>query len=94
MSLNRWAKRRDQNEAEIIQALKAIGCSVHCLDEPCDLLVGRGAITLCMEVKMPSGRLTKNQKEFAKTWRGQYRIVTTVDEAIDYVTNMTVKNAL
>ena len=94
MSLNRWAKARDKNEPEIIAALEAIGCTVYSLDEPCDILVGRGAITLILEIKMPGGRTTHNQKRFAASWNGQYRIVTTPEEAIDYVTRLTVKNAL
>ena len=90
----RYDKMRDQNEKEIIRALEKCGCSVFTLDVPCDLLVGRGATTLLLEVKMPAGRLTKKQREFAASWKGQYRIVTTAEEAIDYVTRLTVKNAL
>lgn len=94
MSLNRWAKQRDENELEIIAALEAIGCTVYSLDEPADLLVGRGATTLILEVKMPKGRPTPNQKKFAASWNGQYRIVTTPEEAIEYVQRLTVRNAL
>ena len=93
VSLNRYAKRRDENEPEIIQALEAIGCTVESLDEPCDLLVGRGAVALLLEVKMPGGRKTVKQKKFAARWKGPYRIVTTADEAIEYVQKMTVLTA-
>lgn len=50
------AKRRDANEAAIVAALRAIGCSVAALDQgdgvP-DLLVGRNGVTLLLEVKNP-----------------------------------------
>ncbi len=87
MSLNRYAKRRDANEAEIIQALRAIGCSVEVLDRPCDLVVGLRSRTYLLEVKGEKGKLTKGQKEFFKTWRGHARVVTTPEEAIRAITN-------
>ena len=98
MSLNRYAKRRDDNEPEIIQALEAIGCTVYQLDEPCDLLVGRGAKNLIIEVKdgnkQPSRRqLTDNQKDFFANWKGQVCQVKNVDEAIAVVQELTVKTA-
>lgn len=50
------AKRRDANEWTIVEALRAIGCSVQPLDQgggvP-DLLVGRYGVTLLIEVKNP-----------------------------------------
>jgi hypothetical protein len=50
------SKRRDANEIVIVEALRAIGCSVQQLDQgggvP-DLLVGRAGVTLLMEVKNP-----------------------------------------
>jgi hypothetical protein len=53
------AKRRDANEAAIVEALRAIGCVVQQLDQgggvP-DLLVGRGGVNLLMEVKSPDAK--------------------------------------
>lgn len=91
--------RRDENEPEIISALKSIGCSVYQLDEPCDLLVGRGAVNVLIEVKNPDKpkgdrKKTPAQVAFFKTWRGQVRICETAEEAIKLVTRMTAKNAL
>ena len=85
MSLNRWAKRRDDNEQEIVDALTAIGCSVVRLDKPVDLLCGFQARNYLLEIKGENGKLTKGQQEFMKTWRGQVRVVTTAEEAIDVI---------
>jgi Holliday junction resolvase len=85
MSLNRYAKRRDENEQEIVDALEAIGCSVVRLDKPVDLLVGHQARNYLLEVKGEKGRLTKGQQEFMKMWRGQVRVVTTAEEAIEVI---------
>jgi hypothetical protein len=98
MSLNRYAKRRDDNEEEIIKALESIGCTVYRLDQPVDLLVGRGAKNILIEVKdggkPPSARkFTKTQRDFFKGWQGQVCKVETVEEAIEVVQRLTVKNA-
>jgi hypothetical protein len=98
VSLNRYAKQRDENEPEIVAALEAIGCTVHRLDQPCDLLVGRGAKNILLEVKNPlkpkgDQKLTDGQKKFEEGWRGQFAVVKTPEEAIDVVQRLTVKNA-
>ena len=53
------AKRRDANEAAIVEALRAIGCSVHIVDQgdglP-DLLVGFRGETLLVEAKNPNDK--------------------------------------
>ena len=64
MTLARFAKKRDANEAEIVQALREAGALVHPLDRPVDLLVGfRGAWTL-LEVKRPKGAVGEQQAIF------------------------------
>ena len=93
MSLNRYAKRRDENEESIVNALEAIGCTVVRLDTPVDLLCGRGGKNILLECKMPKGRLTKPQREFHAEWKGQVRVVTTPEEAIEAVQALTVGNA-
>jgi hypothetical protein len=85
LSLNRYAKRRDANEPEIVDALEAAGCTVERLDTPADLLVGKGARNFLIEVKAPGGRPTKSQKEFFARWKGQARIVETAEEALEVV---------
>ena len=99
MSRNRYAMKRDENEGEIIAALESCGCTVYPMDLPCDLLVGRGAVNILIEVKNPNKpkgdrKKTPAQVEFFKTWKGQIRICETAEEAIKLVTTMTVKNAL
>ena len=76
----RTAARRDANEGDIVEALIALGCSVHRIyDGPFDLIVGIGApkITVCVEVKMPGKEndLTPKERKFQKEHRGQYRII-------------------
>ena len=98
MSLNRYAKRRDDNEEEIVKALESIGCTVVRLDTPVDLLVGRGGRNILLEVKNPSlppssRKKTKPQEQFFAAWKGQVRLVTTAASAIEAVQDLTVKNA-
>lgn len=70
----------DANQTEIVEALRAIGCSVVSLaplGNGCpDLLVGIFGKNLLMEVKdgdrPPSQRkLTSLEREFRETWKGQ-----------------------
>ena len=50
----RRASRRDENEKEIVEALRAVGATVYLLNEPCDLLVGYHNQTILMELKNPN----------------------------------------
>ena len=86
MSLRRFANRRDANEGEIVRALEAIGCTVHRMND-WDLVVGYRQRNVILEVKDGSKpasarKLTPNQMIFQAGWRGQYDVVTSVDEAI------------
>lgn len=53
----KYARARDANEADIVRALRGVGCSVIRLGDPGvpDLLVGIGGRTLLLEVKLPLG---------------------------------------
>lgn len=96
MSLNRYAKRRDDAEPGIIAALKAQGCSVYQLDQPLDLLVGfedreGRRRTFVIEVKNPLGprggtngsELTAGQEDFLREWRGDVTaVVRSPEEAL------------
>ena len=86
MSKLRYAKQRDANEKEIIAALESIGCTVFRMDTPCDLLCGYRSRNFLIEVKSPGGRLTKAQQDFIPAWKGQIRVLETIDEAIELVT--------
>ena len=83
------AAKVDANQAEIVKALRAVGVSVQSLatiGKGCpDLLAARGADTWVIEVKGPKGKLTPDQIEFLKNWRGVVHIVRTVDEALNIV---------
>ena len=96
----RRAARTDANHAEVMAALRAIGCSVADLSAvgkgvP-DLAVSRNGITVLVEVKNgalpPSDRrLTTAQEKFKATWRGLYFVVNSVDEAIAAVQAATLR---
>lgn len=85
MSLHRQNAARDANEAEIVDALRTIGCSVVRLSEKGipDLLVGFKGNTFLLEVKLPLGakggkshsELTKDQQAFFEQWRGKEPVI-------------------
>lgn len=66
MSLSRYAKKRDGNEAEIVRALRAAGALVFPLDRPVDLLVGWNGRWWLLEVKRPEGAVGSGQAEFMR----------------------------
>lgn len=71
MSLNRYAKKRDANERDIIDLLERHGYIVEQLDV-CDLLVTdamQAAPKWLLEVKSKRGKLTPRQVEFRKKFR-------------------------
>lgn len=67
MALRRYGNKRDEIEAECIEALEQVGCVVYPLDLPLDALVSRihpkhGPWNILLEFKAPgTGRLTKDQ---------------------------------
>lgn len=75
------ALKRDTNEPEIFKTLKQLGASVYPLHVPCDALVGYRGVTYLVEVKAATGKSTKVQAKFLETWRGQYKVLRTIDEA-------------
>lgn len=86
--------RTDANQQEIINALRAIGCSVFDASQFgagfTDLVVGRVGVNWLMEVKdgskpLSAQALTKDQKKFHDEWRGQKAVVRSAEEAIAIV---------
>lgn len=87
----RRAARVDDNQSQIVEALRAIGATVRVVTQggglP-DLMVGFRGQTVLMEVKdgkkPPSARtLTPAEQKFFDEWRGGLLIVVnSVDEAI------------
>lgn len=87
----KYGKNVDDNQLEIVKALEAIGCDVLEIGWPVDLLCGFRCRNFLIEVKDPNKppskrRLTPEQDEFFKTWRGQVRKVETAEDAIQLVT--------
>ena len=86
----RRAAKVDANQAAIVDALRAEGASVVHISHKGvpDLLVGHEGVTYLLEVKNADGRnrLTADQIEFHKTWRGAgIWIVHTPEQALDIV---------
>ena len=81
----RRAAKVDKNQREIIAALKQIGCTVHVLGQPVDLIAGRGARNWLIECKSRTGKKTPGQVEFFANWKGQVRIVRSAQEAVDLI---------
>ena len=89
-------KSRDGNEAEIVAALETIGCTVYRIDQPGDLLCGRGGKNVILECKMPGKANRKDQqkqRQMRADWKGQIAVVENPMQAIDVMTQITVRNA-
>lgn len=88
MTLHRQAPKRDANEGEIVEALRAAGASVQPLSaKGCpDLLVGYRGRTFLLEVKVGRARLTEDQEEWHETWEGQrVEVVRSVEAALQII---------
>lgn len=88
------AKRVDENQKEIVQTLRKMGISVLILSD-----VGKGCPDLCLGYdgkcylvelkngnKSPSGqKLTEAEQLFFDNWRGNVRVINSVDQALEFV---------
>jgi Holliday junction resolvase len=85
----RLRAKTDDNHAEIVKYLRAVGCSVLSLasmGKGCpDLLVGKYGHNFLMEIKGGNGKLTADEKKFHDNWRGRIAVVHTMEEAISIV---------
>jgi len=77
MSIARYAAKRDANEAQLVDALQRLGWSVLKVSEPGapDLVCGRGAALVLVEVKGDKGQLRASQRRFRERWRGPAPVV-------------------
>ena len=80
-----YARRVDENQAQIVAAFRKLGCSVAIIGQPVDILIGYGGECLPAEIKdgdkPPSARkLTKQQRDFFSTWTGGVRLIRNVDD--------------
>lgn len=88
-------RRTDGNQAEIISSLRKSGISVVCLSSlgggvP-DLLCGVAGVNYLLEVKNLVGRgckFTPDEERFMSSWRGQYAVVFSPEQALKVVTNV------
>ena len=84
------AKKIDNNQAEIVQALRSIpGVSVAVGHD--DILVGRKGRTYWYEIKSERQvskrtgkvlRVEDSQQKLLDTWKGHYRVVSSLDEIL------------
>jgi hypothetical protein len=66
----RHAARTDANQAAIVEALRAAGCSVYLIKLPVDAVVGKNKQTVLVEFKTKRGKYTEFQAEFMNEWKG------------------------
>jgi hypothetical protein len=90
----RRAARVDDNQGDIVAALRKMGCSVqplHTVGQGCpDILVGYDGLNLAIEIKdgqkVPSAQsLTDAQQIWHHRWMGQVVIIGSPEEACQYV---------
>lgn len=87
-------KRVDTNQREIVAALRSVGASVthlHMVGKGVpDLIVGYRGVNYLLEVKdgskTPSKQqLTPDEAKWHASWRGQVRVVNSVDQALELI---------
>jgi len=84
----RNAARIDENQPEIVKALRVSGNAVEVIKMPSDLLVARNGITVIVEVKNPEKepskrRLTDQERDFYDRWPGMYCVIETFDDVLE-----------
>jgi hypothetical protein len=82
-------KRTDSNQQAIINALRAMGCSVQDLSQVgrgCpDLLIGHKSKNYLLEVKFCGDRapkLTECEEKWISLWDGQIGVITSIRDAL------------
>lgn len=85
MSIYGVRHRSDSNQAQIVDALRRVGCTVELIGRPVDLLVGKDRRNYLLEVKGPRGTLQASQQAFCGMWKGQVAVVRSIHEALQVV---------
>lgn len=91
-------KSVDANQAEIVQALRAIGATVQDLHEVgkgCpDILVGYRDRNYLLEIKNPEtkGTITEREWKWHNSWHGQVAVVWSAEEAIAVISNQSLES--
>jgi len=94
VSKNRFSARTDANEAGIVKSLRKMGYSVQIGVD--DILVGINMRNYWFEIKDPKHKSKKTglinesakkptQRILEKTWKGQYHIVSELEEILDVI---------
>ncbi len=88
------ACRVDANQAEIMDALRRLGCYVKDISRAArvvpglpDLLVVKGSRVILGECKMPGEKLTPAQVRFWREYPGPIALWHSVDECLDWARN-------
>lgn len=88
----RRAAKIDATQREIVDALRAIGCSVLSLasiGKGCpDLLVSGPNWSALVECKSDGGKLNETQQKWHDNWRGPVWVVWSAAEALRYARDM------
>jgi len=86
------ANRVDANQKTIVTALRKVGCRVYEIERPVDLLVEFRGSWCVLEVKNRDGRnrTTPGQDEFFEITRAPAGIVYDAEDAIAFVSRLTV----
>jgi hypothetical protein len=79
-------KRVDNNQTQIVKALRDMGCTVehlHAVGKGCpDIIVGFKARNFLLEIKDGDKKvLTPDQFNWHRLWKGQVNVVTNIDDA-------------
>jgi hypothetical protein len=89
MMRTKHAGKVDQNQPDIVAALRKCGASVLSMASlgqgVADLLVARNGDLWVIEVKGPAGKLTPDQVEWIGAWRSPVHIVRSVDDALTLI---------
>jgi Holliday junction resolvase len=95
--LSYHVRRVDDNQPEIVKAFRDLGCSVWITSSmgrgAPDLVIGARSINLLVEVKdgaksRSKRNLTPDEEKFKERWKGQYCIVSSVEEVVELVNSL------
>jgi hypothetical protein len=75
-------KRRDENEGDIVDALRGVGAKVERLDRPCDLLVKFRGVVQVLEVDGITKYRKREEKQLRFLHEWQVPLVKTAEEAL------------
>lgn len=85
--MNRYRRKVDGNQAEVVAALRRAGwavCDLHVVGRGLpDLLVARHGVNMLVEVKKPGELLSAREKKFFSAWPGAKVIAYGAQDAID-----------